>query len=90
MRVSTRGFISHNPNRISRQNIQIKKKLKIEDLEIWFRVTDINVKKYFHKEKTFYSNLRAYRSRGGRGNFFTVTNYNFHYWSLLKELQIRC
>lgn len=32
---------------------KLKKKLKIEDLEIWFRVTDINVKKYFHKEKHF-------------------------------------
>lgn len=33
---------------------KLKKKLKIEDLEIWFRVTDINVKNIFIKKNILF------------------------------------
>lgn len=58
----------------------------MKNLEILFRVTEVNGGSIFLKNRnTFYSNLRTYRGRGRTENFFAVTNYNFHYWSLLKE-----
>ena len=58
----------------------------MKNLEILFRVTEVNGGSIFLKNRnTFYSNLRTYRGRGRTENFFAVTNYNFHYGSLLKE-----
>lgn len=63
---------------------------KIEDLEIWFGVTDVNVGNRFLKKIFLFKSKGLLTIRGGRRYFFTVPNCTFHYWSLLKEPQIRC
>lgn len=63
---------------------------KIEDQEIWFGVTDVIVGNSFLKKNFLFKSQGLQTSRGWRRLFFTVPNYTFHYWFLLKEPQIKC
>lgn len=49
---------------------------KVENLEIWLRVTEINLGNIFLK-KTLYSNLLTTKLGGVRGDFFIVTTSTF-------------
>lgn len=63
--------------------------LKIEPSEIWFRVIEVSVGNILNK-KHFIQISGPTKEGKERGDFLIVTTYNFHYWSLLKEPQIRC